>query len=167
MGKILNYFPFKKDTMDVHGYLSDNSAVLNPLSEVFDINRKRVRYQFPVLVEDYGNLRQFFSEREDPGLVDLQAADFDTQKYIDAGVVERDGADIEVDETAVRWLEVFYNGIENGDTISKNVDNSESFEELVEGLVLEYEREERTKVEAGDVTLDQENFEGGGGPEWF
>jgi hypothetical protein len=153
--------------MDVHEYLSDNSAVLNPLSEVFDINRKRIRYQFPGLVEDYGELKTFFSEREDPKLGEFQATDFDTQKYIDAGVVEKDGFDLEVDETAFRWLEVFYNGIESRVAVSGNEDASEDFDELVEGLVLEYEREERTGTEAGDVNLNQGDFESGGDPEWF
>lgn len=118
--------------MEVNEYLSDNSAVLNPLSEVFDINRKRIRYQFPVLVEDYGELKTFFSEREDPKLSEFQATDFDTQKYIDAGAVEKDGFDLEVDETAFRWLEVFYSGIESRDVVSENVDNLENFDELVE-----------------------------------
>lgn len=163
---------------EIQDFLHQNYSILDKLSSVFGVeNRSEIKHNFPQMLNDYEDLIEFFRQKDDPGLAEFQSSDLDSNRYLDYGVVEVEDFNVYLNYELLIYLDSFYRKFGNDQKMEfgrEEIENQLEVGELVDPGELDETLEQksnRTKTgernQEGQRELESEDFESGGGPEWF
>lgn len=175
---LIFWFFSSKYMPEIQQYLHENPAVADRLADVFgESSRGKIKSKFHILVGDYHELIDFFYNEEDPYLTSFQDSDFNSQMYLDFGVVEVEDFEVRLNYEALYYVDIFYRKFLMGqdqDLEEVETDGDVSFEEFLDLEELNETLEQRDQnvdrvfnEEDSGRELDKDDFDSGGGPEWF
>lgn len=125
------------------------------------------------LIEDIYDVAEHLEGGTETDLVSFQSIDAPTQKYLDAGLFDREGSKLHANPEYMRALLMVRKNVElaEGEEREPEELDLEALVENPESMNFEQERNERGETvfsDGGDeYELDEEDMESGGGPEWF